>query len=111
MTRLRTLLVLVAVAVGLGLLAPGRASATGVTREDAIAELQNVRVSIDRRSTCSAPATRRARPQRLPQPLEAVEIPAGFVTLTVAEAGARRGPPLVQSDAGRVHTVASSCAR
>src|SRR5262249_52832141 len=89
MTRLRALLVLVAVAVGIGLLAPGRASAAGVTREDAIAELQSVRVSIDQtldlfRSGHDAAALAKPRGGSL-DPFEAVETPLRVVdpTLTV----------------------------
>ena len=106
MTRLRALLVLVAVAVGLGLLAPGRASAAGVTREDAIAELQNVRVSIDEtldlfRSGHEAEALAKARSGYLNH-FEAVEIPLRVVdpTLTVeAESLFAEVRQLVQSDA------------
>ena len=119
-TRLRALLVLVAVAVGLGLLAPGRASAAGVTREDAIAELQSVRVSIDEtldlfRAGHDAEALGQG-PQRLPQPLRVRRDPAaggrpdpdgrGRVAL-------RRDPPArPERRAGRARsaTSSSSCA-
>jgi high-affinity iron transporter len=83
-------LVILAAAVGLMALAPGRASAAGgVTREDAIRELQSVRISIDEtlalfKAGRDADALEKARSGYLNH-FEAVEIPLRVVdpTLTV----------------------------
>ena len=96
-----------AVAVGLVLLRPGPAPrAAGVTREDAIAELQSVRVSIDEtlalfKAGHDAEALEKARSGYLNH-FEAVEIPLRVVdpSLTVeAESLFAEVRQLVQSDA------------
>ncbi len=84
MRQPRTLLAALAVAIGLVLLAPGRASAAGgVTRDDAIAELQSVRISIDEtlalfKAGRDAEALEKARSGYLNH-FEAVEIPLRVV--------------------------------
>ena len=84
MRQPRTLLAVLAVAIGLLLLAPGRASAAGgVTRDDAIAELQSVRISIDEtlalfKAGRDAEALEKARSGYLNH-FEAVEIPLRVV--------------------------------
>ena len=103
----RALLAIGLAAVALVLLAPGRAAAAGgVTRDDAIAELQDVRISIDEtlalfKAGRDAEAFEKARSGYLNH-FEAVEIPLRVVdpTLTVeAEALFAEVRQLVRSEA------------